>query len=485
VFIRKIKSRKSICFQIGRKEYGKFVLVKHVGCALSPNEIEALRLKAAAELVQLKLKDQLSLFPPADLPKAKLINWQITGYHQVFGSVYDAIGFPSNLLRDLSIARIVYPKSKLATIRYLSRNLGIHLSKDKVFRFLDTLNKNELTKIAFNFVSKRNHGISLLFYDVTTLYFETENEDDLRKKGFSKDHRSDVPQILIGLFVDSDGYPFDFDFFEGSTFEGHTFQSAIENIIRKYMFAELTVVADAAMLSEKNLGYLQFRKINYIVGARLKNLPDETTAKIFRHDFTGKPILEIKTGQQRLIVDYSAERAKKDEKTRERLIKKLEVRLKKKEPVIRKSKYLLWEKQGKISGIDLSQVEEDKEYDGLKGYVTNKEDKSSAQEVIKQYHNLWQVEKAFRMSKSDLRERPVYHRKFTRIKSHLIICFVSLLVLKETETILRKIHYSLEKAIEILGKIGQGTMRIGKIMLDIDSELSNEAQTILKLFEGH
>ena len=442
-------------------------------------------MKAETELTRLVLKDQLSLFPAANPPRAKLLSWKITGYHQVFGSVYDAIGFPHTLLRDLAIARIVCPKSKIATIRYLKRHLGINLSKDKAFRFIDTLKKDELTKIAFNFVSTQNHGISILFYDVTTLYFETENEDDFRKKGFSKNHRSDVPQILIGLFVDNEGYPFDFDFFEGSTFEGHTFQSAIDSIIGKYAFGQLTVVADAAMLSEKNLGYLELRGINYIVGARLKNLSDKTTYDILRHDFAGKPILEMTIGQQRLIIDYSEERAKKDEKTREHLIRKLEARLKKKEQVIRKSKYLLWERRGKIAGIDKKQIEADKKYDGLKGYITNREDKSSAHDVIKHYHNLWKVEKAFRMSKSDLKERPIYHRKLDRIKSHLIICFVSLLTLKETETILRKIHYSLEKTIEILSGIGQGKTRIGNVILDIDSELTDEAQEILRLFEGH
>jgi transposase len=240
----------------------------------------------------------------------------------------------------------------MATIRYLKRHLGIDLLKDKVFRFIDTLKKDVLTEIAFNFVSKRSGGISVLFYDVTTLYFEAEDEDNFRKKGFSKNHRSDVPQILIGLFVDSQGYPFDFDFFEGSAFEGHTFQSAIDGIIGKYAFAVLTVVADAAMLSAKNLNYLESKGINYIVGARLKNLSDKTTTAVFHHNFADKPIMELTIGKQRLIVDHSEERAKKDGKNRERLIKKLETRLRKKQQVIRKSKYLLWKNQTKIAGID-------------------------------------------------------------------------------------------------------------------------------------
>lgn len=486
MFIRKVHSRKSTCFQVGQKQHGRFRLVRHVGCATTPAAIEALRIKAKTELDALVRKNQLRLFPETTSPdKAKLVSWHITGYHQVFGAVYDRIGFPCTLLRDLAIGRIVYPKSKSATIRYFKRYLGISLSKDRVYRFLDTLKKDELTKIAFTFVSQRNNGISLFFYDVTTLYFETETEDEIRKKGFSKDHRSDMPQIVIGLFVDSDGYPFDFDCFEGNTFEGHTFKKALDAITKRHVFSTLTVVADAAMLSKNNLDYLAERKINYIVGARLKNLPHTTTRHIFRHDFSKKPIFAIRSGHTRLLVDYSADRAKKDAKTRERVIAKLQARLEKNQSVIRKSKYLLWENQGKVSKVDTKKIEEDKQFDGLKGYITNTDNALPAETIIAQYHNLWKVEKAFRMSKSDLRERPIYHQNAPRIHSHLLVCFVSLLVMKETETILRGHHYSLEKTIEILGAVGQGEIRVGTIQLEIDSELDREAQAILALFGGH
>ena len=128
-------------------------------------------------------KNQISLFPEIKKSfKAKLLNWHITGYHLVFGKVYDLVGFSNNMLRDLVVARIVHPKSKDATVRYLRNYLGIMLSKDKIYRFLDTLDKNKLTEIAYKFVSLKNNGISLIFYDVTTLHFETEKEDDFRKK---------------------------------------------------------------------------------------------------------------------------------------------------------------------------------------------------------------------------------------------------------------------------------------------------------------
>jgi transposase len=495
MYVRKVKGKKATFFQIGQKVKGKFVLIKHVGSASRPKQIEALQLKAQGELGRIQLDRQPSLFPAVSTEaRAKLANWRITGFHQIFGHIYDTIGFPKNILRDLVIARIAYPKSKSATVRYLDQYLGISLSEDKIYRFLDTLNKDELTRIAFDFVSKKNNGIALIFYDVTTLYFESNDEDDLRKKGFSKDHKNELPQIVIGLFVDKDGYPFDFDFYEGSTFEGHTFPKAIKALIEKYHFADLVVVADAGMLSEKNIGFLEIEKLNYIVGARLKGLSEKFKERIFIHDFSKKPIFEtnceikLETGEiadKRLIIDFSDKRARKDTFNREKLIKKLEAKIAFKKGLIKKSKYLILENQGKVAGIDQEKIEQDKRHDGLKGYWTNLRETVKATEIIDQYHNLWKVEKAFRMSKSDLQERPIFHRKFKRINGHLLICFCSLLILKETERVLRPTDISLMKAIETLGKVGQGDMVLGKLQLPIDSELSQEAKSILHEVLGH
>lgn len=490
--VRKVKAGKATFFQIGKKVNGKFVLIKHVGSASFPEEIEILRLRALEELDRIKFNEQPSLFPtPRVEAKAKLIDWRITGFHQIFGHTYDVIGFPQNLLRDLVIARIAYPKSKMATVRYLDQYLGIKLSTDKIYRFLDTVNKDELSRIAFDFVSRKNNGVALIFYDVTTLYFESGDEDNLRKKGFSKDHKNDLPQILIGLFVDKDGYPFDFDFYDGSTFEGHTFPKAIKALTEKYKFEDLVVVADAGMLSAKNIDFLETENLKYIVGARLKSLSEKFKEQIFSHDFTKEHIFEIsvdpETGEigKRLIVDFSDKRAKKDLFNREKLIKKLELKLAEKKEVVKKSKYLLLEKRGKIAGIDRKKIELDKRHDGLKGYWTNLEDEINPTEIIDQYHNLWKVEKAFRMSKSDLIERPIFHRLEKRIGAHLTICFCSLLIMKEVERILKSKEISLSRAIEVLGRVGQGTMVLEKSSLPIDSELCDEAKIIFKQILGH
>ena len=464
------------------------MLIKHIGCSTKPAEIEALKLKAHQELIKLKFENQLSLFPElkANL-KAKLASWKITGFHQVFGAVYDSIGFPDNLLKDLVVARIVYPKSKLATVRYLNRYLGFNLKKDQVYRFMDSLSKDKLTQIALKFVLKKQpqNTLSLVFYDVTTLYFETEKQDLFRKPGFSKDHKLNTPQILVGLFVDQDGYPFEFDFFPGNTFEGKTFKTMIRALLKKPVFknSSLNVVADAGMLSRANLSFLQSLNLGYIVGARLKNLNQDTTNKVLGHNFKARPSLNLQFKNKKLVVQYSPKRAKKDKANRDRLIKRLKARLAAGQTVIRKSKYLKLESSAKLAGIDETQIELDARFDGLKGYFTNTRLKT--RQIVNQYANLWQVEKAFRMSKTDLKQRPVYHHQLIRIKAHLLICFVSLLVMKETESRLAKKGISLEKAKEFLAKVGQGTIKIGKVTLAIDSELDKETQVIHNLFAGH
>ena len=350
-----------------------------------------------------------------------------------------------------------------------------------------------------------------------------------------------MPQVLIGLFVDHEGYPFDFSIFEGNTFEGHTFQKAISDLTIKYAFTTLTVVADAGMLSAENLHFLDIHHFNYVVGARLKNMNDEMIKKMTTHDYLKESIWEIYLNQQRLIIEHSPSRARKDVSDREKIIKKLHTRLNNGKEMVRKSKYLLCESGGKATGIDQTKVSNDTLFDGLKGFITNeaprayargilkffgernppkhypstllrqaqdslrvsaishsstslhswfsaKADKSNtaqAVEVVSQYRNLWQVEKAFRISKNDLKERPIFHQNIKRIKSHLLLCFIALVVVKETEKILSFKGYSLYRVIEVLGKVGEGEVRVGNINLPMDSELSEEAQLILKLFEGY
>lgn len=489
MFVRKVKVGNSISFQIGHKRDGRFVLDKHVGSASLDSRalISALNIKAENVLREIKYQNQPSLFEEnlSSLTGAKLKNWRITGFHQVFGSVYDRIGFPTTLLRDLVIGRIIYPKSKLATIQYFSQYLGIYLSKDAVYRFLDNIEKESLVKIAYAFVSTKLSGITYVLYDVTTLHFETNTEDGLRQKGYSKIHRHDLPQVLVGLFVDINGYPFDFDVFPGSTFEGHTLKTVVSRFLDKHPNIPLTIVADAGMLSQDNLEYLVQLGVSYIVGARIKNLSFSQTASLLSHNYSDNSIYSTVTSHGKLLVEYSSQRADKNKRDREKTVQKLQTEITKNKPLMRKRKYLNLSPVAKLTpSLNQEEIERDHLFDGLKGYLTNLSDMSPL-EVIGYYKNLWRVESAFRMSKSDLKERPVFHSKEKRILAHLCICFVSLLVIIETEHILKAKSCSLQKAIQLLGKVGMGIAKIGKTEIPIDSEIDLSTQLILNLFEGH
>lgn len=288
----------------------------------------------------------------------------------------------------------------------------------------------------------------------------------------------------MGLFVDRDGYPIDFDFFQGKTFEGHTLQKAITNLLKKYSLKTFTIVADAGMLSADNLKFITACHLTYVVAARLKNLSQKMTQRILAHDFTRQSVYEISYQGKRLIVSFSPQRAKKDQANRDRLIKALKSKMAKNQTLIHKSKYLAVSRMGTVKGIDQEKIKKDRQFDGLKGCLTSLE-KIPADKVIEQYHNLWQVEKAFRMSKSDLKERPIYHYRAKRIKAHLLLCFVSLLVMKETERKLKTKGFSLEETIELLGKVGQGRIKLKSIELEIDSEVNQKTKSILDLFLGH
>src|SRR4030066_130987 len=256
--------------------------------------------------------------------------------------------------------------------------------------------------------------LSIVFYDVTTLYFESPDEDDLRKTGFSKDGKHQCPQIVLGLLVSIEGYPLAYEIFEGNKFEGNTMLPVIDAFKQKYSLDKLVVIADAGLLSNKNIRELIDRGYEFILGGRIKNESDKIKQKIISHQFKdGKSMVINRSKGIRLIVGYSSSRAKKDVHNRKRGLKKLEKSLERgtlnKQHINNRgyNKYLRID--GKITlSIDYEKFEADGIWDGLKGYITNS--KLDKEKVIKNYKQLWQIEKAFRISKTDLRVRPIYHR---------------------------------------------------------------------------
>lgn len=295
---------------------------------------------------------------------------------------------------------------------------------------------------------------------MTTLYFEASEEDDYRILGFSKDGKHQQPQIMVGLLISSQGYPIGYQIFEGNTSETKTLIPVLEYFQQRFGIVKPIIIADAALLSQKNIDALKNENYEYILGGRIKNEPDEIKNKILSLEVEeGKP-REISYPNGRLIISYSSKRAHNDKKNREKGLKRLEKRVNSGKLSKKHINNRGYNKYLKLIGdititIDYDKFKNDGVWDGMKGYITNT--KLSKNKVIENYRQLWHVEKAFRISKTDLRIRPVYHRIKRRIESHICICFTAYAIYKELERFLNKnnIRLSPEKAIDEIKEIKQ------------------------------
>jgi transposase len=476
MFVRRLKNRSgSTSIQVISKYRGKYKVHKTIGSATTQQKINELILLAKQYIDN--LTQQLELFDSQNDTLAEslfdtLSNASIKtlGPEIIFGKIYDFVGFNAikeEMFRHLVIARLAFPLSKLKTVDYLYRYQGTMLDIDAIYRFLDKLNaqlKPQVEKIAFAHTLKVLQGnISIVFYDMTTLYFEASDEDDLRKTGFSKDGKHQNPQIYIGLLVGLGGYAIGYDIFEGSIYEGHTLIPFIEKISLKFNLTKPIIVADAGLLSNENIKALEGKGYEYIIGARLKNESESIKVQILHTKFTDGSFISLKKKDNtRLIVHYSANRSIKDVYNRKRGLMRLEKQVKAgrltKSSINNKgyNKYL--KLTGEVSiEIDYQKFNNDNAWDGLKGYITNT--KLDNNQVIENYKNLWQIEKAFRMSKTDLRIRPIYHRLRNRIEAHICIAFTAYSVYKELERVLyaEKSRLSLKKAAELTHNMYQIT----------------------------
>jgi transposase len=473
MFIRKKKNRSgNISVLIVDKSRGVSRVLKSFGSSNTAQGVELLYQKAR-QYIQ-SLSGQTSLFTSVDdaiiesyLRSIKNGQLQVIGPELVFGKLYDRLGFGAikeDLFRHLVVARLSYPGSKLKTIDYLYHYLSIEITVDAVYRFLDKLQsslKEQVEQISFNHTKSVLKNISVIFYDMTTLHFEASDEDDLRKTGFSKEGRHQNPQIYLGLLVGVGGYAIGYDIFEGNIYEGKTLIPMIEKFEKKFNLSKPIVVADAGLLSNNNTNLLEKQGYSYILGARIKNESKAIKQKILSANFEdGKTLtIENKNGL-RLIVSYASGRAAKDEQNRKRGLQRLEKQIKKgkltKSNINNKgyNKYLKMVGDVRIE-IDYEKYLQDKQWDGLTGYLTNCKLKQS--EVIDNYKQLWQIEKAFRISKTDLKIRPIYHRLRHRIEAHICIAFVAYNIYKELERILQKVksHLSLKEAAELTHTIYQ------------------------------
>jgi len=327
----------------------------------------------------------------------------------------------------------------------------------------------------------------VVFYDVTTLYFEIDQEDDLRKTGFSKEGKHQNPQIVLGLLVSKNGYPLAYDIFEGNKFEGHTMLPVLDSFKEKYRLGQMVIIADSGLLSNTNIDELQRGGYEFILGARIKNEKRDTQNKILSLNLKNGESAVVNKDGLKLIITYSDNRAKKDRLNREKGLRKIEKQIKTgrltKSSINNRgyNKYLKMDGQVNIA-VNYQKFEADAAWDGLKGYLSNA--RLTKDQIIENYGHLWHIEKAFRISKTDLKIRPIFHRLQRRIETHVCISFVAYKVYKELERQLKEMQSSLspEKAIEVAKTIYQVKANtqygeVSHIML-----INNEQKKLAQLF---
>ena len=313
--------------------------------------------------------------------------------------------------------------------------------------------------------------IKVAFFDVTTLYFESFEADELRVSGYSKDNKVKETQVVFALMTTTDGLPLGYELFPGNTYEGSTLISAVDTLCEKYEVVDVSIVADRAMFTRENLGLLEKKKIHFIVSAKLKNMKKKTVEQIL-NDVEKvlkdkKDEVETWTGEyeyegRRLVISYSKKRAEKDKKDRQRLLDRVKKKLRggkvRVSDLVKNTgtkKYLKMEKKNKeFATLNEEKIKREERWDGVFGIVSSHgKEEVSAAEVFKRYRGLWQIEDAFRVNKSDLKMRPIYHWTPKRIKAHLLICYVAYALVARVRHKLKKaqIKLSVERIREELG----------------------------------
>lgn len=480
MFIKKKKNRSgTISVVIAEKISGRYSELTTIGIARDESEIEDIVAKGKEwiDREQQRRHPRLDLFGDerirceqermnAEQLLNSITNITIDGADLILDRVFDNVGFnciEDDVFRKLVKARLSYPASKAATAEYLKNHFDDDVSLSKIYRYLDKLSDSQhhiVQDISVEHTRKILGGhIGVLFYDVTTLYFEADYEDELRKTGFSKEGRHRNPQIILGLLVSLGGYPLAYCIHEGNKYEGHTMLPVVTEFVHKYSLEDCIVVADSGLMNGDNIADLEANGYKYIIGAKIKTESKKIKEWILNQPKDDRRMVEYGKGDgRRLLVGYTDDRARKDAYNREKGVRRLEKAYRRgtltKENINKRgyNKFLTMEGDVKVS-IDYDKLEADTKWDGLKGYLTNTD--IPASQVYAAYHNLWHVERAFRISKSKIEIRPMFHFTRKRIEAHVCICFVALKVYKELERLLKlsNINMSVDKVLALAQSI--------------------------------
>ena len=475
MFVRRKKNRSgSTGIVIVDKSSGKYTELATIGVTSDESEIPGLISKGNEWIAHyggqqtidfenrdVRLKDEEAAITEHVL--SNIVKTSLRCPQTIINKVYDMIGFNAigdEELRHLAVSRICSPMSKKATVDYLRRHFKDDVSLYRIYRYLDRLYNTQQERVQEISVKHTKSlfggNMGILFYDVTTLYFETSEKDELRDNGFSKDGKNSNPQVVLGLLVSKGGYPLSYSLFSGSQYEGYTMIPIVEDFIhRSNLGNDFIVIADSGLMNAKNIRMLREGGYKYIIGARIKKESGAMKEAITTTEHRNGIFKDIPYPDgDRLIVGYSEERAKKNAYDRKQGMERLRKRYAKvtitKADINKRgyNKFLTISPDIAVT-IDEDRIAEDQVCDGLKGYKTNTS--LSPEEVYQEYQNLWNVERSFRIVKGTLEVRPVFHFTPKRIEAHVCICFVALKVYKELERLLKasKCPYSIDNVLKI------------------------------------
>ena len=469
---KKLNKSGSTSVRIMRKVHGKRKCVKVMGCSSDTEEIVQLIKRGNRWIEEHQRGIPLFEFDDEAVAYDKVLaslrqsQLRLVGPELVYGTLFDRIGYDrvktanNALFRALVVTRLYHPGSKLRTAEYMERFMHQSYSSDAIYRFLDELCtrgktaeqvreatddgvgvKWQVEQVAFEHTKAVMGGqVTVAFYDTSTLYFESQ-EDDVRVPGYSKDGKNENPQVVLGLLVGTGGNPIGYELHKGNQYEGSTLLPIVKKLEKRFDLSHPMIIADSGLLSAKNIEQLEEEGYEYIVGARVRSMSKADKEAVLKLGLKDGELKSLTIKGRRHVISMSGNRAKKDARDREKGVKRLEKRFANgkitKASVNNRGYNRFLTLQGETTvTIDQDKIAEDARLDGLKGYVTNSKIKDK--EIVENYRNLSFIERAFRMNKTDLAIRPIYHRLFNRIEAHVCICFTAYTILLELERTLAK-----------------------------------------------
>ena len=495
-WVRKVRTASgATAVQIAESVHGRRRIVEHIGSAHTEGELATLIAVARGKITAGQQPLDLGLEPESQVRAsgdAVVRRHSSQLLWQALTSTFDALGFDAvadETFKALVCARLVEATSKLDTIRVLE-DIGIdpphrNTINASLARCVERDYRTVLATACWEHVtSAGGPGAALVLYDLTTLYFEAEKEDGLRKVGMSKERRVD-PQITVGLLVARDGFPLDIHVFEGNKAETKTLIPVITAFQQRHGIADMVVVADAGMLSAANLNALEDAGLSFIVASRTSKAPKELEDHFGRRGnaIPDGEIVELirPMGQgrdrrdRRVVWHYKWQRAQRDYRTLNAQIDRAQRVADRSEP-LKKQRFV--KITGQTVALDETSIERARQAAGYKGYVTNIDPAvMDGHAVVAAYHDLWRVEQSFRMAKADLKARPIFHRTRDSIEAHLTIVFAALATARYLQN---RTGTSIKKIVRTLRRIHTVVIDVDGHELTARTPLDDDAQAIVE-----